>query len=810
VGEEPFAADRFASGVQNGLWSLISLMNYNGRSAEMNELEKYHDHAGGQELVNLQMRPEPGNEATSDLVAGILRRWYIVLPVFLVLCGAGLPAVWFRVKPVYNATGAIRVKPDEQDIVTGDNVGAISNYVNFMNTQAEKITSSSVVQRVTDALVDKDLSFFGDEPSGLLSKLKQKLGIPRTKLEPAARLKLATVGNGSIVVAAERQSELIKITMQNADPEEAKQIVDAFITAYMEIEVIRVLEDENQQLKLLESRRDVFSAQMDSDRQTMYQLGQEFGSIALGSREDMKLRHIGDLLSRLTTVQAERIELEAQVQLLERTKEQPISPAELIRMRQDYINQDTAVLALMPTISLLERELIADKLTLQPMHPVLRSKSENLEALKAHLDELKQQASQVFDERAAKEAADAGNKMLVAVRSELEQKRAFEKSLQETIDKEDFETVTVGRTQLHIQELQDRLAFTKERYDAVVGRIQDLNLQRQRPARISVHYDADIVSIADKRVKYSAAVIFVALVCGMGLACLRDKADQSLRTPDDVAKHIGIRIIGTTASLHTVKPAFLPEQIVGDYQTIRANLELLGAEGVPRKLVITSPSMKEGKTTFAVNLATSMAEAGKKVLLIDGDLRKPDVARLLNLPKGTRGLQDVLCGVKFEQAVFSMASTGLDVLAADFDNTADAYELLAMPSTAKRIEMISRKYDHVIIDTPPALGFPDALVWAKIGGAAILVSYAGHTTLPDLREAKDRLAQIDVQVLGTVLSSVQAGHGYYRHGHGYYTQSVRSREAAGLHRRKLMFSMDENLDDAEAFDAPQEGKSVEA
>ncbi|MBC8218563.1 MAG: polysaccharide biosynthesis tyrosine autokinase [Planctomycetes bacterium] len=771
----------------------------------MNELEKYHDHAGGQELVNLQMPPEPGNEATSDLAAGILRRWYIVFLVFLVLCGAGLPAVWFNVKRVYNVTGAIRVKPDEQNIVTGDSEGAISNYEGFMNTQAEKVTSNSVVQRVADALVDKNLSFFDGKPSGLISKIEQKLGITQAELEPAARLKLAIVVDKSIMVETDRSSELIKVTMQNTDPEEAKQIVDAFITAYMDIEVVRALEDENQQLKLLESTRDILFTQMENDREKMYQLGQEFGSVSLENREGMKLQRVAELLTMLTTVQGERMKLEAQVQLLERTKEQPISPAELMQMRQDLINLDPAVLALMPTISQLEQEYIVAKQTLQPMHPGLRSKSENLEALKAHLDKLKQDASQAFDERAAKGAADAGNKMLVTVRSELEQKRAFEKSLQETIDKEDFETVTVGRKQLVIQELQDKLAFAKERYDVVVGRIQDLSLQRQRPARISVHYDADILSIADKRIKLSAAVIFAALVCGMGLAYLRDKADQSLRTPDDVAKRIGIRIIGTTTSLHTVKPAFLPEQIVGDYQTIRANLGLLGAEGVPRKLVITSPSMKEGKTTFAVNLATSMAEAGKKVLLIDGDLRKPDVARLLNLPKGTRGLQDVLCGVKFEQAVFSMASTGLDVLAADFDNTADAYELLAMPSTAKRIEMISRKYDHVIIDTPPTLGFPDALVWAKIGGAAILVSYAGHTTMPDLREAKDRLAQINVQVLGTVLSSVQAGHGYYRHGHGYYTQSARSREAAGLHRRKLMFSMDENLDDADALDVPQEG-----
>ena len=58
------------------------------------------------------------------------------------ICGAGLPAVWFHVKPVYNVTGAIRVKPDEQDIVTGDNVGEISNYEGFMNTQAEKVTAA--------------------------------------------------------------------------------------------------------------------------------------------------------------------------------------------------------------------------------------------------------------------------------------------------------------------------------------------------------------------------------------------------------------------------------------------------------------------------------------------------------------------------------------------------------------------------------------------------------------------------------------------------------------------------------------------
>lgn len=755
----------------------------------MNMLDKYQDQVVGQEIVNMRIPPEQSEEASSDMLAGILRRWYIVLLIFLILCGVGLPAIWLKIKPVYVVTGAIRVAPILADILSGEqDRGEISNYESFNNTQAEKITSNAVVQRVADNLVDKNLSFFKDEPTGLTSRWKRKLLGVQTRLEPAMKLRKAIVDDGIIVVAADRRNELIKVSMENANLEEAKRIVDSFINSYMEIEVVSSDEDENRQLAILENRRDYLYERIENDRQMIYQLGQEYGTVALEGRQDMMLQRVGSLLDTLTTVEADRIKLEAQVQLLERTREQHIPAEELLKMRRDYINQDPAVVAFTENITQLEQDLVAARQTLSPTNPELLRKEELLRILKKHLEDRKLEASSAFDELVAKETAEAGNKQLVTVRSELEQKREYEKRLRDTLSKEDIQTIQTGRKQLTIEELQDKLASEKEEYSLVLKRMQALELQRKRPARISVHYYADISSINDKRLKYSIALVFGAIVCGMGLAYLRDKADLSLRTPDDVARRIGIRIIGTTMSLNTIKPAMLPEQIVGDYQTIRANLKLVGGKGIPKKLVITSPGMKEGKTTFAVNLATSLSESGKKVLLIDGDLRKPDVARLLNLPAGSRGLHDVLCGVKFEQAVFSIASTGLDVLAADLHDAGDAYELLALPSTAKRINTIIRKYDHVIIDTPPLLVFPDALLWAKIGNAVILVSYAGHTTLPDLKEAKERLAQINVKVLGTVLSSVQAEHSYYRQGHSYYAQSAEPRESSRVSRRKPMFS----------------------
>jgi len=756
----------------------------------MNELEKLNGSAVGQEIVDWQIPPDSGEGSTSDLVGGIIRRWYIVLLVFIFMTAAGLPAIWLLIKPKYEVVGAVRVDPVLENIIDGgQDPGGISDYVRFINTEAERITSSAVVQRVADELKDRDLAYFRSEPNSLVSKIKERIFGPTTATEPALKLKRAIVENQKISVAAESEQELIKVTMTHKDFEEAQQIVDEFIKAYMEIGVVNSTEEENQRLAVLENERDRLEEWIKDHRQKIKELGDEYGDLDLARRREMMMTYLESLRETLTRIESERMQLETEVQLLERTKEQPMAQEEMLRLRQTYINEDPAVTAYAEDIIEMEQELIIAEQTFSDTNPEVQRKRELLSKMKERLKKLKQEASDAFDEMAKREATAAGEKLLSDKRNELEQKRAYEQRLRESLSQQDTQTTETGRTQLNIDDYQAELTSAQERYDAVQKSIQDLLLQRKRPARISVYYYADITSIQDRRMKLSIALIFGGLACGAGLAYLRDKADQCLRTPDDVAKRIGIRIIGTTTSLNTVKPALLPEQIVGDYQTIRANLKLLGGNKIPKKMVVTSPGMREGKTTFAVNLATSMAESGLKILLIDGDLRKPDVARLLNLPEGSRGLQDVLCGVKFEQAVYSVAATGLDVLAADFTDATDAYEMLAQPATARIINVISRKYDHVIIDTPPVLGFPDALLWAKIGSAAILISYAGHTTMPDLREAKERLAQINVKVLGTVLSSVQAGHGYYRHGHSYYAQT---RDSAKVSRRKLMFSMEED------------------
>lgn len=760
----------------------------------MDNLEKYlgqvmEQKAGVYESPS-ELRPEEEPQAKPDLLRSVARRWYIVLATAAVLCAVGLPAIWLLVDPLYEVRGAVLVRPAES-ILTGATAGD-ANYRLFINTQADTLRSDpELLQRIANTLVDRRLAFFSGRPRTLLEKLKARITPAQARVDEVEALREALT-DGRIVVNSLPNSQLLAVTMESVDPEEAKVIVGSFLTNYETKYSDTSVRLDERDRKQLEDKQQKLLADMEAQRAKIRAKAEEYGSASLDNHYEMELARQAALLNDLTRLQSQESALRARLGRLDANDAAAITPEQTLAARTEYVNSDPTMAAISAQIAEKERLLIETKQLRKPPHPELTRQEGVLAELEKALEVKRAELEKRFDEGLEQRLRVAAKQQRAAVMAELDDVVATIEARKQLLAEQERITRNIGSTNLEIQKLQDDLDVMKTTSDAVALRLSRIDVEGQGRPRVTRAYDPAVVNANDKRAKFSAAVFCLAVGCGVGLALLRDKTDKTLQTPDDVTRHLDLPVLGTTSSSRTVKPSLFAEQIAADYQTIRTNLGLLTNGGIPRKLAVSSPAMREGKTTFAVNLATSLAKAGKKVLLIDGDLRKPDVRYMLNVTNGAGGVQDVLLGESAEKAIGSVTSSGLHVLAAGPRGVADVYELLVSSKAAEQIERLGREYDHLIIDTPPVLVFPDALIWARLAGAVVLVGFAGQTTGPELKEAKEKFTRVRVQVLGAILSNVRAEQSAYRAAYGYRAAGVESVRKARQQRKLLLSPQSQN------------------
>jgi len=443
---------------------------------------------------------------------------------------------WYLPKRVYEVEGAIRVAPVSAIVLRGaDDRGGVTEYQSFMNTQAEMVTSTRVVQRVADDLAGKNLTFFEDYGSGLSAQSRRKAGEGAVIDRPTEVLKQA-IRKGVIKAAVAERTELIKVTMRSANPEEARQIVDSFISNYMAVEVSAASMRDDQGLRVLEDESRVLSRKLKSIREAISQLAKEYGTTTLGGRQDVMLRRVTALQGELTEIEASRIRLESKVQSLEKGRDESlVRPAqELQSEREDYINSDALVGALARRIADIEVDFVVAETEESAENPAVKQKAKVLDALKSRLQKRKEEVGKAFDEMATKREAEALAQNLAKAKVELEQIKVYEKRLRDVLAGEDRKAIDFGRKELDIQELQDQLELDKEIYDRVCRRLNELKMERKRPARISVAYYADIISVQSffgRHFKAAIAVLLSALVCSALLAIITGQSGGKSNTP---------------------------------------------------------------------------------------------------------------------------------------------------------------------------------------------------------------------------------------------------------------------------------------
>lgn len=198
---------------------------------------------------------------------------------------------------------------------------------------------------------------------------------------------------------------------------------------------------------------------------------------------------------------------------------------------------------------------------------------------------------------------------------------------------------------------------------------------------------------------------------------------------------------------------------------LRTNLQFVSASGSVRAVVVTSSVPGEGKTTTAANLALTLSDSGLRVILVDGDLRRPSVGELMGLEQ-TAGLTTVLIGqADLRDVIQPWGADQLDVLASG-PVPPNPSELLGSPAMAEILAELRRAYDVVVIDSPPLLPVTDGAILAKMGDGTLIVVGAGRTRREELRSALAELDSVGAPVLGVVLNKIRTREMSYR-GYGY-------------------------------------------
>lgn len=188
------------------------------------------------------------------------------------------------------------------------------------------------------------------------------------------------------------------------------------------------------------------------------------------------------------------------------------------------------------------------------------------------------------------------------------------------------------------------------------------------------------------------------------------------------------------------------------YKALRTNLNFMAVANNYKKIIITSAIPLEGKSNVAVNLAVSIAETHKRVLLIDTDLRKPMLHKYLHINRNVAGLTSVLSGMaKFSDARICYTDIGIDVLSAGVIPPNPA-ELLGSVTMERLLMALEREYDYIIMDTPPISVVTDAAVLGRFADGAILVIRQQYSTIESTKLAQKNLESAGVKLIGAVLN----------------------------------------------------------
>ena len=677
-------------------------------------------------------------------------RWrWLIGAIFATCIAIGIVAVMLS-PSLYQAQSQIEISREKKNVT---NVVGLENAESnvsdeFYDTQYQLLRAGSLAERVARNLK------LADEPS-FFAAHGVDLGTDKAPLTAAQRKDreawAAGMLMGGIQIQPIRNSSLVNIAYTSQSPQWSARIANAWPQGFIAATIDRGLSSTADARTFLENRLEELRVKLARSEGELINFARTRNIVALGSTRDangkteepqtLVARNLSALNAALMSSRTERIAAESRARMaLGENSSEALQSASISLLRGKRLD--------------IAAEYNRMMIQFEPGYPAAR-------ALKAQMDSL--------DTAITHEVARINGS-----------RRA---SFNEALQRESELTGQVERLKGQFdQQQRDTIQYNIYQRDVDTNRqLYDSLLQRYKEIGLSGSVGATNIAIVDPAKvpgapsapslpNYLMMALLSAIALSIAAIFALEQIDNGVRSPDDIERLFKLPLLGNVPKSEGDILAELEDpksQISEASQSIRAVLAFATSHGLPQTLLVTSAQESEGKSTTALALAMAVSRSGKRVLLIDADMRSPSVHKMVGCGND-KGFSNLLAGDEFSpQSIIDTQLSGLSVLPAGPKPPSTA-DLLSVDRLTQLFEALRERFEHIMIDAPPILGMADAPILGASVEGTVLVIEAERTALRDIRHGLERLRLVNAHVLGAIVTKVVYRRHYgYNYGYGY-------------------------------------------
>jgi capsular exopolysaccharide synthesis family protein len=728
-------------------------------------------------IRNLPAALYPAEESPVDLrqLARVVRQnWRSILGLCFVV--SLLTTLWvMRIPPVYRASATIMIESEQAKTVSIEEVyGMPSRMREYFLTQFEIIRNRDIAERVADrldlwnhpAFVSSGQGGFRLDIRGWLSGLLSRTSdrqAPPVNIEERRKAAVINRFMGRLSVAPVEFTQLVVVGFESTDRQLAANVVNTLAEVYIQSQMEAKLQSTQEAGSWLSSRLADLKTNLEASQQALQEFRDREEILEVPGGQALSTQELNELTTRRGEARRARVSAENIYRELGGAGNYSVNQL----MNMPAILRHPLVQSLAQSHTEAQQEATNLGRRYGPEHPRMMAAVAREESVRG---ELRQQVLQV--------AAGIEKEYKVAL--------ANEQELDRQLEEVKGQVANLNRKDFRLRELQQQVETDQRLYDMFFTRAKEtaetIGFQTAH-ARVVEKASPPIAPIKPRRLRIVTIAFLLSALVGVGLAILRSVLDNTLKSADDVVDRLKAPFLGALPEIRGRKGQAEPclgyledtnSEFAEAVRTIRTGLVLSGLENPHKITVVTSTTPGEGKSTLAINLAAALAQM-ERVLLIDGDLRRPSIALAIEMPSGAPGLSNVLAqSEKLEDCIYR-SPYGFDVLSAGIV-PANPQELLSTSHFKKLVTSLSAQYDRVIIDSAPMNAVSDSLIIATLADSLVYVARADATPYTLVLKNINLIRHSNLPLTGVVLNRLdtkkQAAYGgeqygsYYGYGQG--------------------------------------------